>query len=147
MKTMKMIAAISLGLILVYGSTAALAGVKPVSRSTADKSPKVHYCVRLDKADLMVDAGRDFVIMMTDGQGRQVAPAQLFVPYKADYNFSEGGTVRGTRMATAVQVPMSPKTVMVLPAVQTGVFYPNASYLFVIRVIPLVSAEPARDIR
>lgn len=137
MKKMKFIFAISLAMTFatVTGNThdhERINSVKP-GQTTAKM---VNYTVRVENADYLRNFGRNFLVMVTDETGSLVAPAQVFRPGVTDYQFFEGGTARGTRVAQLVQTPRSPQPVVIPPRVFTGIFYGGETYLFVIGPIP-----------
>lgn len=140
MKTTKLIFALSLALIFSAGvnNIFALQGLKkdiPVER----KAKMVAYVVRITQLNYIQNLGGHFLVMMTDETGRLVAPAQTFRPGVSDYTFFEGGTVRGTRVAKMVRLPITLKSANIPSTSKTRIFYGGACYMFIIDPIPLVT--------
>jgi hypothetical protein len=144
MKTVKFFFAISLALLLT-ASFSVKAGI-PQSRTAKPiviEANRVTYLVRIEHANYVSNYGNHFLIFVADESGQQIAPAQSFIPGKPDYRFTEGGTVRGTRVAMMVKVPFNPRAVSIQPAVMSGNFYGGYTYLFVINPIPTVTNTEA----
>ncbi|MEI7897483.1 MAG: hypothetical protein WCJ26_10645 [bacterium] len=140
MKTTKIISALSLALILFAGVTSAFAQVNIKNGSPGEnKAAKIAYVVRVENMLYLQNTGSGFLINLTDETGRQIAPSQYFRPGVQDYTFLEGGTVRGTRVASMVKLPIGPKSMVIVPCSRTGIFYGGTSYLFVIKPIPVAT--------
>jgi hypothetical protein len=139
MKTMKSIFAISLALIFSLGISNVIVAheLKTNDQPHEVAAKMVNYVVRVENAGAIKNIGRNFLILMTDANGRLVAPAQTFRTGVSDYNFFEGGTVRGTRVARMIQVPLASHSFMVMPVSKTGIFYGGCSYLFILKPIPV----------
>ena len=136
MKTTKFIIAFSLALIFSAGFNALYAGQHAKKDVPSDtKAAMVAYVVRINNLNYLGENGNRFLIMMTDETGRLIAPAQTFQPGVSDYTFFEGGTVRGTRVAKMMKLPIGPKSFYIPPTSHSGVFYGGACYLFIINPI------------
>jgi hypothetical protein len=137
MKTSKIILALSLALIFAIGITALHAqGILATKKPIENKANYVTYVVRVVGAGTVQNHGAEYLVMMTDETGREVAPSQAYRPGISDYTFTEGGTVRGTRVARMVRMPVGPKSYGIRPNSRTGVFYGGTSYLFMLIAIP-----------
>jgi hypothetical protein len=137
MKTTKLIFALTLAVIFSLGITNMFAQRNlrtdiPVER----KARMVKYVVRIANAEVVKNLNAHYLIVMTDEAGNLVAPSQTFRPGVSDYTFFEGGTVRGTRTAKMMRIPVSPNSMPVPSASQTGIFYGGGSYLFIINPFP-----------
>jgi hypothetical protein len=137
MKTMKSIFAISLALIfsLGIGNMIVAHELKTNDQPHEAVAKMVNYVVRVENANYMLNLGRNFLILMTDENGTQVASPQRFRRGVSDYNFYEPGTVRGTRIARMIQVPLASHSFLVMPVSRTGIFYGGCSYLFILKPI------------
>jgi hypothetical protein len=80
--------------------------------------------------------GSHYMVTLSDGTGRQIAPPQTFRQGVSTYTFFEPGPVRGTRVARLVALPLGPHSYAIPPVSQTGLFLGNAGYLFNIFVNP-----------
>jgi hypothetical protein len=133
MKTTKLMLALGFALMLMSGYSSMSAPKFPSSAIPVENKAKwVNYLVRIDNASYL-NAATQYIVMMTDEYGHQVAPAQIYHPGIADYTFKEGGTVRGTRMAWLVKLPGKLNAFGIPPSSQTGVFYSGGTYMFIIR--------------
>jgi hypothetical protein len=77
--------------------------------------------------------GAHFFVVITDENGRLVAPPQLSNINKLIYTFSEAGPVKGTRVARLVLDPNTDilsDRIIVSPDAKTGVFVPGSVYIF-----------------
>ena len=134
MKTSKYILAVSLALIFVSGyANMTVPGNAGRDLSVAAMAAGVTYVVQIENSSYL-PAGAQYLVIMTDEFGRQVAPAKVFHQGVTNYTFSEGGTVRGTRVARMVMLPAKLNSLGIPPTSQTGVFYPGYGYLFVIKI-------------
>ena len=137
MKTLKIMFALSLVLIFTSGiSTLYAQGNLTTKKPVENKASRVTYVVRVVGAGTVQNHGAEYLVMMTDETGREVAPPQAYKPGVSDYTFTEGGTIRGTRVARMVKMPIGPKSYGIRPNARTGVFYGGTSYLFMIIAIP-----------
>ncbi|MCX6304008.1 MAG: hypothetical protein NT040_03480 [Bacteroidetes bacterium] len=140
MKTAKLIFALSFALIFFAGMSTSFAGKNQRSDIPVDRKARmVAYVVRIENLNYIANHGSHFLVMMTDEAGNLVAPAQTFRPGVSDYTFFEGGTVRGTRIAKLMRLPIGPKSFDIPATSKTGIFYGGASYLFIIRPVPAAS--------
>ncbi len=137
MKTTKLIFALSLALIFAMGSTNMYAMKSSKRDLPIEKARMIAYVVRIENMNFIDKTGNHLLVMMTDENGRQVAPAQTFNAGKSDYTFLEGGTIRGTRVARVVRLPITPHSPEFPPTSKTGIFFGGASYLFIIKPIPV----------
>ena len=133
MKTSKIIFALGLALIFAFGFNT----LNALNTSKIDPSESlgntVKYLVRIENTgNLAPDAM--YMVVLTDGMGHQIAPAQKYDPAVAEYSFKENGTARGTRVARIVSLPGKTSGQSIATSVQTGVFYAGKTYLFVLRV-------------
>ena len=131
MKTTKITSVLSLVLIFVTAS-AIFAGNNKVF---ADKLKVITYVVKVDNINILA-ANRHFLILITDGSGRQVAPAQTFRNGVSSYTFKEVGNKNGTRIAKMVAEPSFPGAAPVFSDSRTGYFLGGQSYLFYLRPAP-----------
>ncbi|MFZ4520558.1 MAG: hypothetical protein ACOYNC_02565 [Bacteroidales bacterium] len=140
MKTTKLIFALTFALIFATGVNA-MNTLRDSGRDVPAerKARMVSYVVRIENMNYLENHGTHYLVMMTDETGRQVAPAQNFSRGVSDYRFYEGGTVRGTRVARIMRLPMGPKSFDIPATSQTGIFYGGSSYLFIIKPIPSAS--------
>ncbi|MCX6245042.1 MAG: hypothetical protein NTU98_10095 [Bacteroidetes bacterium] len=77
--------------------------------------------------------GNYYYVAVMDGQGKLVAPVQMYNSGKMTYTFLEAGPVKGTRVATLIPVPNAENPdahFIVPPDVKTGVFAPGSIYNF-----------------
>ncbi|HNY01264.1 MAG TPA: hypothetical protein PKG48_01690 [Bacteroidales bacterium] len=147
MKTTKTMFALSLALMFFAGTAILNAQIplKKVFPSEPKAKPKmVCYTVRIDPANLVLTGENHFLIMMTDQNGRSVAPARNFVAGTLDYTFYEPGPVRGTRVARMVKLPFSAGSGAIPPTSKSGYFYPETCYLFEIH-IPGIARDPGAE--
>jgi hypothetical protein len=126
MKTTKIIFALGLALLFAIG----------FNNLYAQKAAKVAYVVRIENMNYLLRTGGHYLVMMTDENGSLVAPTQTVRKGVTDYTFIEGGTVRGTRVAKVMQLPIGPKSFNIPSCSKTGIFYGGASYLFIIHPVP-----------
>jgi hypothetical protein len=94
---MKTIAKMLIVISVLMISFQAFAGKDQVSRLIS--SNKITYKVIVHMHDGIPSAVRDLYVLITDENGRPIAPAQSFRPGKTEYTFSEVGPVKGTRVA------------------------------------------------
>ncbi len=133
MKTSKIIFALSFALVFATGFNAMAGQPNTITgKPLENKANGVTYLVRVENANFIMSFGFNYLIMITDETSRRVAPAQPFRPGVSDYRFVEGGTVRGTRVASMVRIPFSPLNPVIPPTAMTGIFYGGSSYLLVI---------------
>ena len=137
MKTTKLIFALSLALIFAMGSINMHAMKISKKDLPIEKARMIAYIVRIENMNYVDQSGNHFLVMMTDEHGRLVAPAQTFNAGKSEYTFLEGGTIRGTRVARVMRLPIAPHSPEFPPTAKTGIFYGGASYLFIIKPIPV----------
>ena len=97
---------------------------------SADKQKLITYEVKVNFAANFPGALSHFLIVITDGNGRKVVPAQAYHPGVSSYTFKEAGTLRGTRVAVMVPFPATPTGWVIPPCVKNGTFIGGASYLF-----------------
>jgi hypothetical protein len=135
MKTTKLMLALSFALIIVSGYSSMSAPKFPASGIPVENKAKwVTYVVKIEN-ESNLNAAAQYLVMMTDESGHQVATAQLYHPGISDYTFKEAGTVRGTRVARLVKLPGKLNSMGIQPSSQTGVFYSGGTYMFIIRVM------------
>jgi hypothetical protein len=133
MKTTKLMLVLSLALIFATGySNSGIPATTIKKFPVENKAKMVTYLVRVENTGYLQSTGQ-YMIVMTDGAGSQVAPAQAYHHGITDYKFTEGGTVRGTRVARMIKVPGRLNSLAIPPTVQSGVFYGGGTYLFIIR--------------
>jgi hypothetical protein len=128
MKTTKIISAITLVLILAANSLFA-------SRTTInDPVSSVNGKMIIYEVKVNVTANfpgsTNFLVAITDENGRRVVPAQPFHPGVWTYLFKEAGSIKGTRIAVLVPYPANPTGWIIPPSKRSGTFYGGASYLF-----------------
>ena len=141
MKTTKLIFALSVALIFATGINTMYAGQPSKKDIPVEKKARmVTYVVRIQNINYIENNGLHFLVMMTDETGNQVAPSQTFRPGISDYTFFEGGTVRGTRIAKIMRLPIGPHSFDIPSDAKTGIFYGGMSYLFIIKPIPAETA-------
>lgn len=140
MKTTKIIFALTLALIFANGFNSANAHRNLKTNIPEErKANKVAYVVRVQSSNYVKNFGTHFLIMMTDETGALVAPSQTFISGVSDYTFYENGTVRGTRIAKMMKLPIGMESFNIPANSKSGIFYGGASYLFIIQPIPAES--------
>jgi hypothetical protein len=133
MKTTKIISALSLVLVFAAGSLFANRINDPGS---ADKQKLITYEVIVNFTANFPGALSHFMIVITDGTGRKVVPAQAYHPGVSTYTFKEAGTLRGTRIAVMVPYPANTSGWVVPPCVKKGTFVGGATYNFELTPLP-----------
>ena len=127
MKTTKIISALSLVLIFAAANSLFVRGnTKSIPE---DRLKVITYVVKVDNINLISD-NRHYLIIMTDGAGRQISSSQTFRPGLSSYIFKELGNVRGTRVAMMVQEPSAPGSAAISSSSKTGTFFGGQTYLF-----------------
>ena len=126
MKTTNFLSAISLVLIFTANSLYANLINDP---GQADKQKLITYEVKVNFAANFPGALSHFLIVITDGTGRKVVPAQAYHSGVSTYTFKEAGTLRGTRIAVMVPYPANPTGWNIPPSVKNGTFVGGSSYL------------------
>jgi hypothetical protein len=98
---------------------------------TSSSSNTITYkvMVHLDKHNLSFVCG--VFVVITDENGRMIAPPQQLKPRDSEYDFKEAGPVKGTRIAQ-LSNGLRPHTDLYMfnPDVHTGLFLGGESYLF-----------------
>jgi hypothetical protein len=131
MKTTKLMLAFSIALIFsLTGSLQAQSKIK--TNPAVHNSPEpICYTVQIHCPDHLITSATSYIIYITDGFNRLIAPPQTFRPGLMYYDFYERGPVRGTR--TAYMVPANELAFCVFrPASLSGYFWNNTCYLLVI---------------
>jgi len=112
MKTTKLFSVLSFALMVIGVNAANYSNDMTFFR---EASSLVRYQVNIDPAyrPNVVDTNHSIIIcgvlvVVTNGSGKQVAPAQTYTPGVSTYNFYEAGPVTGTRVARLVSDPNSP---------------------------------------
>jgi hypothetical protein len=126
MKTIaKIFIAISVMMISFSAST-----VKGGEGNTAS-ALAISYKVIVHMPDGTPGVLRGVYVVITDGTGRLVAPAQVLIPGKTEYLFAENGPVKGIRIAR-LSNGLRPHTDswVANEDVKAGYFQNGASYLF-----------------
>ena len=127
MKTKSILSAISLVLVFAANSLFASRINDPGS---SDKQKLITYAVTVNFAANFPGAHSQFIIVITDGSGRKVVPAQAYHPGVSTYTFKEAGTLKGTRIAVMVPYPANQGGWNIAPSVKTGLFVGGESYHF-----------------
>jgi len=94
---------------------------------------EIHYLVKINSSQIHSGASTlALFVMITDEQGRVVAPVQVVRPGLSTYSFSEAGPVVGTRIASMIFNPIGPsyQPFYCAPDAKTGKFVNGGSYLF-----------------
>jgi hypothetical protein len=108
MKTTKLFSVLSLVLILI-GMTA----IKSSAKTNPGDNPKPFIDLKKNVTfvvDIVHDASFEqeligYMVVMTDGKGRTIAPSQPFIPGTWTYIFTETGPVDGIRTAMFIKAP------------------------------------------
>lgn len=139
MKAIKLISALSVALLLiatapVYANT----NTGSSEQSVIPSAKPIIYEVQIDNSVAFMNLTGNYVILVTDGNGRPVAPPQRFVPKTFTYYFQESaGIVTGKRIATMIleSSPASPHGVVIKPSILNGPFMQGMTYIFRIFVL------------
>ena len=128
MKTTKIISALSL--VLVFAANSLFAN-RINDPGSADKQKLITYEVKVNFVANFPSAFSHYMIVITDGTGRKVVPAQAYHQGVSSYTFKEAGNIlKGTRIAVMVPYPANPAGWIIAPSVKKGMFIGGASYLF-----------------
>ena len=129
MKTTKILSA--LGLVLIFAANSLFASRTTINDPGAsDKQKLVTYQVNIKAVPNFPGANGQYVIVITDENGRKVVPGQVFHAGVWSYSFKEAGTFRGTRVAMLIQSPASPKGWIINPSKREGTFTGGSTYQF-----------------
>ena len=137
MKTTNLISALSLILVLAANS---LYANKINDPGSTDKQKLITYEVKVNFAANFPGVLSHYLIVITDGTGRKVVPAQPYHAGVSSYTFKEAGTLKGTRIAVMVPYPANPSAWTIAPCVKTGLFVGGTSYLF--ELTPVSNEKP-----
>jgi hypothetical protein len=136
MKTMKVLSAISLALVLTAGAIFANPTVDPVSN---DRQKLITYEVKVNFAPNFAGAPCHFKIGITDKTGRLVVAAQLYHPGTTTYTFKEAANlVNGTRVAVMVPYPANQSGWMIPPSAKSGYFFGGSTYHYSLTPVQIV---------
>ena len=127
MKTTKIISALSL--VLVFAANSLFAN-RIGDPGTPDKLKLVTYEVKVNFAANFPGANARYLVVITDGTGRKVVPAQAFHTGVSKYTFKEAGTIKGTRVAIMVPLNVKPNGWVIPPSVKKGIFVGGSTYRF-----------------
>jgi len=128
MKTTKIISALSL--VLVFAANSLFAN-RINDPGSADKQKLITYEVKVNFAANFPSAFSHYMIVITDGTGRKVVPAQAYHQGVTSYTFKEAGNlIKGARVAVMVSYPASQSGWTIAPDVKKGIFTGGATYQF-----------------
>ena len=127
MKTTNFLSAISLVLVFAANSLFASRINDPGS---ADKQKLITYSVKVNFAANFPGALGHFMIVITDGSGRKVVPAQAYHIGVSTYTFKEAGILKGTRIAVMVPYPANQGGWNIAPSVKNGLFVGGETYQY-----------------
>jgi hypothetical protein len=105
----------------------------PINEVPMPSKEKIQYAVKINTSQIhtgVIDL--NLFVMMTDENGKLVAPVQTVRPGLSTYYFHESGSVKGTRVARMTYDPTGPSYIIFYcaPDSKTGKFVPGATYLF-----------------
>ena len=126
---MKTIAKSLIVLSVLMISLQALAAKDQVSKMISSNT--ITYKVLVHMPDGTPSVLRNVYVVVTDEIGRLIAPAQLLIPGKTVYNFSEPGPVKGSRVAR-ISNGLRPHNEIFVSNEdsKTGIFMGGSTYLF-----------------
>jgi hypothetical protein len=131
MKTMKILSVISL--VLIGLGAAAIKPNQP-GQSGISQPPggNIKHQVVLHVSATVSMPAAHFYVVITDGNGRQIARPQLVVPGVVKYYFSEMGPVNGTRIVRLIEKPSGDSFIPYScePDAKTGLFRNGVTYIF-----------------
>ncbi len=133
MKTKSLFSALGLSLFLAsltFASGAPVDGKKNVIQLI--RGVRHHVTVYLDYEKKLCNT---YLVEILDGTGQRVAPAKVFTPGIAGYDFYERGPVEGIRVAVLVPAPtlsqfVCERELFARPVMQKGIFEPGATYRY-----------------
>jgi hypothetical protein len=129
MKTTKILSAISL--ILIFAANSLFASRNTIGDpGSVEKQKLVTYEVKVNFAPNFPGATSHYMILITDGQGRQFGPGQEYHPGINTYTFTEAGSFRGTRIAAMVPLHANQSGWYIPPSVIKGNFVGGQTYIF-----------------
>ncbi|MCX6245040.1 MAG: hypothetical protein NTU98_10085 [Bacteroidetes bacterium] len=101
--------------------------------NNSSTTPQINYVVNIHANQLHSGASTlDLFVVLTDENGRLVAPVQVVRPGLSTYTFNEIGPFKGTRIARMIYDPISPSSLpfYCAPDSKTGSFQNGGTYLF-----------------
>jgi hypothetical protein len=131
MKTTRIFSAIALLVLLSATLSASAIGD---SKGTITVNPVIRHEVNV-VSDPDKGVCNTWLVEIRDGNGRIVAPAQVYVPGKSKYVFYERGPSTGVRIAVIVLAPfhshwVCERELFTKPAILTGTFEPGRTYRY-----------------
>jgi hypothetical protein len=108
MKTTKIFSVLSLVLIFIgmtAVNTSAKANPGGTPRPFIDDKKIITYVVEIAHDASFDSELNGYMVVMTDGKGRSLAPAQPFIPGTWTYIFQENAPATGTRTAMFIKAP------------------------------------------
>jgi hypothetical protein len=130
MKTMKLIAVI--GLVMFCMSAIAASPDHVTTPNGGSSEGFIKYAISIHGPDFYVMPNAHFYVVITDQNGRRIAPPQLVTGLKSIYLFSEQGPVIGSRVARLAEAHDSPSFIpfSCTPDIKSGAFQNGLFYNF-----------------
>ena len=130
MKTIKITSVLSLALIFVAATSLFAGKATKTSNLPSDRVKVITYIVKVNENHNLLSSAHQYLIVMTDETGRQIAPPQVFRNGIWSYTFTEVGNVIGTRVAKMLPALSVPGSAAVSSSSRTGSFFGGQIYKF-----------------
>jgi hypothetical protein len=134
MKTTKVLSALTLVILLAAISMFSIAGNDP----GVPKTKIITYTVNITPTPNFPGMSNGFMIAISNGQGRQVVPAQKFHNGVWSYTFTEAGElIKGQRVAVMMQYPAGQSGWYIPTSKLAGYFYGGNTYTFTLTPVSI----------